>query len=365
MLNIIHAADFHLDSPFRALPPEKAAARRGEQRALLERLAGLVRETGADLVLLAGDLLDSSRLYQETAQALARALGTLGVPVFLSPGNHDPYGPRAPYATLAWPDNVHIFTAPELTAVPLPHLGCVVHGCAFTSHSRDSSPLEGFSAPDDGLLHLLCLHGDVGGSTGRYGPIDPDALAASGVHYAALGHIHACSGLQYAGAVPWAYPGCPEGRGFDETGDKGVLQVSVGRERCSARFIPLAKRRYEILEVDVSEDPPGTLAAALPAAPSDDICRILLTGESDLAGLPLADLEAMAAPFYYSVTLRDRTTVRRDLWAREGEDTLTGLFLREMRTRLDACTDPEAGARVEQAVRFGLAALEGGEDCQP
>ena len=32
MLTFLHAADFHLDSPFHALPPDQAAERRQEQR---------------------------------------------------------------------------------------------------------------------------------------------------------------------------------------------------------------------------------------------------------------------------------------------------------------------------------------------
>ena len=60
MLNIIHGADFHLDSPFSGLSPERAAQRRGVQRDLLTRLAQLAREKQADLVLLNPDLtLDS------------------------------------------------------------------------------------------------------------------------------------------------------------------------------------------------------------------------------------------------------------------------------------------------------------------
>ena len=58
MLTIIHGADFHLDAPFAALPPDKARARRAEQRELLDRLAGLAEERRADVVLLSGDLLD-------------------------------------------------------------------------------------------------------------------------------------------------------------------------------------------------------------------------------------------------------------------------------------------------------------------
>ena len=47
MLKIIHGADFHLDSPFSGLTPERAAQRRGEQRELLGRLADLARERRA------------------------------------------------------------------------------------------------------------------------------------------------------------------------------------------------------------------------------------------------------------------------------------------------------------------------------
>ena len=240
MLKLIHGADFHLDAPFAALSPEKARQRREEQRQLLTRLADLAETEGADLVLLSGDLLDGGETYQETVEALSRTLGQIKAPVFIAPGNHDPYGPRSVYAGTVWPDNVHIFTAVQPESVELPELNCVVHGAAFTTPQADRSPLMGFSAPRDGKLHLMALHGDVAGQ-GRYGPIDPADIAASGLTYLALGHIHACSGLQKAGDTYWAYPGCPEGRGFDETGEKGVLAVTVEDDRTvSVRFVPLA-----------------------------------------------------------------------------------------------------------------------------
>ena len=56
-IRIIHAADFHLDSPFQGLSAAKAALRREEQRELLSALAGLAVEESADLMLLSGDLL--------------------------------------------------------------------------------------------------------------------------------------------------------------------------------------------------------------------------------------------------------------------------------------------------------------------
>ena len=48
MLTIIHGADFHLDAPFAALPPDKARARRAVQRELLDRLVDLALERAAE-----------------------------------------------------------------------------------------------------------------------------------------------------------------------------------------------------------------------------------------------------------------------------------------------------------------------------
>lgn len=363
MLKLLHAADFHLDAPFAALPPDRAAGRRGEQRELLGRLAELACRERADLVLLAGDLLDGGETYYETTRALMGALGSIPAPVVIAPGNHDFYSPRSPYAALSWPENVHIFRESAMTALPLPALGCVVHGAAFTGPFRDDDPLAGFTAPDDGQIHIGVIHGDVGGR-GRYAPISPQSIEGSGLSYLALGHIHARSGPRRAGNTWWAYPGCPEGRGFDETGDKGALLVTLESGGVRGEFIPLALRRYEILSVDVTgSDPAAALLAALPRGRERDVFRILLTGEAD--GVDCNRLAALAAPCFYSVTVRDNTRPVRDLWDRLEEDSLTGLFLREMRGRLEESSDPAGREKLELAVRFGLAALERGEDCRP
>jgi hypothetical protein len=61
LVRILHAADFHLDSPFASLSWEKAAERRKEQRRLLEQIAQLSENVGH--CLLSGDLFDSGRLW--------------------------------------------------------------------------------------------------------------------------------------------------------------------------------------------------------------------------------------------------------------------------------------------------------------
>ena len=355
MLKIIHGADFHLDSPFAGLRPEQAAQRRREQRELLDRLAALAREKQADLVLLAGDLLDSERVYRETAQALRAALASIPCPVFIAPGNHDFYSRQSVWATLDWPDNVHIFSSGALEQVELPD--CTVWGRAFTDPHQASSPLDGLAVPEDGRLHLACLHGCVGQGN-DYGPIAPEDISASGLDYLALGHVHQGSGLQKEGRTYWAYPGCPEGRGFDELGEKGVLYVEAEPGRVNARFIPLAKLRYEVITADVT-GPLGALSEILeilPGRTSDLICRLILTGESE--AVDLANLEQTLAPEFYGLTIIDRTRLPQDLWARREEDALTGLFLQTM---WDKCQAEPDNQLYQLAARYGLAALEGGD----
>ena len=360
-MKILHAADLHLDSPFGGLPPERARERRRESRELADRLAELAASEGAELVLLSGDLFDGERVYPETLERLKSALARMACPVFIAPGNHDPYTARSPYQTGPWPENVYIFRRSALTAVALPELGCVVHGAAFTGGERTDQVLADFAAPEDGLLHILCLHGDVFSQDSVYGPITRPQIARSGADYLALGHVHQCSGIQRQGDTPWAYPGCPEGRGFDELGDKGVLAGTVDRGGAAdLRFVPLCRRRYRILEADVTDRDPGeALEAVIPATAAMDVCRVLLTGEIGEPGADLADLERRYQDRFYALELRDRTRPAQSLWARAGEDSLRGLFLQELRGRYDAARTEEEQARIVQAVRFGLAALDG------
>lgn len=354
-MRILHAADLHLDSPLSSLPAPQAAQRRRELRDLPRRLAQLAQAEGADLVLLGGDLLDAERVYPQSIQALTQALGELSVPVFIAPGNHDPYTNQSPYATAQWPTNVHIFSTPQMEAVELSELHAVVHGCAFTAPHREDSPLSGYTVPEDGRLHLLCVHGEVA-PMGRYAPILPGQLGATGAHYAALGHIHRCSGLQFEGHTAWAYPGCPEGRGFDEAGEKGCLIVDVTHQGTTAKFVPLCCREYRTQEVDIS-----TLYQTLAGLEySDDLVRLTLTGEAETVP-PLASITQQAAPYFFYVEVTDATTLPKQLWQRAGEDSLTGLFLRTMSEKIRVAP-PEEQARLILATRFGLAALEGEED---
>lgn len=356
-LKLLHAADLHLDSAFESLSSGKAAVRRSEQRDLLTRIADIASEEEVDLVLLSGDLLDSDNAFYETGEVLIRSLRTINAPVFIAPGNHDYYSPRSPYARLKLPDNVYIFTDPIVGGIELPELNARVFGAAFTDN-RSKPLLTGINVPNDGKFNLLCIHGEVTESDSVYNPVNVQTLAESGLSYAAFGHIHKPSGLLQAGSTWYSWPGCPEGRGFDETGEHFVNIVELFEDgSCELKQVSPGGRQYCILNVDITDaDPLFAIHSALPEETIQDIYRIVLKGETDIAP-NLNKLKRNLDELFFSLQLRDETHIRQDIWARMGEDTLRGLFLKKMHTRYENAK-PADKPVIEQAVRWGIAAID-------
>ena len=361
-LRILHTADLHLDSPFEYMNAAKAVIRRSEQRELLDRLADLARINDVDIVLISGDLLESSMTYAETEEHLIRSLRAMAVPVFIAPGNHDFYSPSCCYRRMRLPANVHVFTKNEIECIELEEQGVCVYGAAFTD--RASAPmLSSFCAERKrGMYNILCIHGEVGVPQSPYNPITENELAFSDIDYAALGHIHTASGLRQAGRTWYSWSGCPEGRGFDETGEKYVNIVELDGDECTLEQVSIAKRCYRELNVDISvKEPLIAVHTSLPDDTSDDIYRIILTGECDCAP-DIASLYNSLSELFFELQIRDATKLRRDIWEKAGEDTLRGIFLKNLREKYDGTEDEAQKALIEQAVRWGLAALDNGEE---
>lgn len=365
MLKFIHAADFHLDAPFRALSPELAAERRQEQRDLLLRLAQYCWDEDADFLLLAGDLFDAQSQYRETLETVLRVMEQIAIPIFLSPGNHDYYHSGSRYASTKFPSNVHIFQTFSIQAVPLVEKNAVIYGNAFCAPTTTAHPLANFHAPQDGRYHIAVLHGELDMPASHCAPILQAEIAQSGLHYLALGHVHRRTELLHAGGSAYAYAGCAVGRGFDETGEKGCYALTLDDSGISARFLPLGGRRYESLELASHDGIDwATEAQALlrkQGIRPRDFVRLTLTG-CDEGGADEAQLLALLSPLTAGLELRDQRSAPRDLWARLGEDNLTGQFLRNLYQRYNQTADGQERAQIELAVRYGLAALENGEE---
>ncbi len=353
-MRILHAADLHLDSPFASLCEEKAKLRRKESRQVLQRIADLANGRQAELVLLSGDLFDGANVYRETVEALEHMLEEIRCPVFITPGNHDFYRPRSPYTKILFPEHVHLFAAPEIRAVALEQ--CIVYGAAFWEEQESEGFLQGFRVFEDERLHIMCIHGDLNG--GPYNPITREQIAKSGLDYLALGHVHTYSGVQREGMTFYAYPGCSEGRGFDETGEKGCLLLEVEKGSVQAEFIPLSQRRYEICTVDVTKkDLTQAVETALAAYAGADVIRLILTGES-AEMVNAAALEERYRDRFFGFEVLDQTRKEEDIWSRCGEDSLRGIFLKNLKDRYDAAETDTEREIVLAAVKAGLAALD-------
>jgi DNA repair exonuclease SbcCD nuclease subunit len=189
-----------------------------------------------------------------------------------------------------------------------------------------------------------------------YCPVTTAQVRDSGLDYLALGHIHRTQLPKQVGKTWYGWPGVTMGRGFDECGVHGVFLTELDRNSCRTRLIPMPGPRYEKLTAVLGTSP------KLPDDSNQVICRLTITGEGEPPDLQA--IHSLLADRFLSLELRDETTLPQDLWARAEEDNLTGLFLREMRRRLDAADEAER-ANILLATRFGLAALEGGEDVCP
>jgi len=333
-MKILHGADLHLDSAFVGRSPDAVAALRRAQLRLPGLLAALCREKQCDMMLLSGDLFDGS-WTMDSVDALRAALKEAAVPVFVSPGNHDFCAPDSPWLRESWPDNVHIFKENVIKSVAVPDLNCRVYGAGFTAMDC-AALLDNFSKEGDEAYHIAVLHGDPAQKKSPYNPVSQAQVAASGLDYIALGHVHKAGSFR-AGNTLCAWPGCPMGRGFDELEEKGVYLVTVG-DKTVAEFIPLDTPRFFDLEAEILTDPQSAVAAALPAAENDHHYRITLTGEWD--GLDTAALRAHFSQFP-NLELRDRTVPVTDLWACAGEDSLEGMYFGMLKTAMTEADEEE------------------------
>lgn len=359
MIRVLHCADLHLDTPFTLLSLREGERRRTELRSDLSSIMLLIRKAEVQVCLMSGDLFDGARMTKETRALLEREFASCpDCRFFISPGNHDPLDACSPYRTLRLPENVHVFGAAK-ERVELKELGADVYGFAFDGKSERQNPLTGYPFRNPERINLLCCHGELNGGAGsENGPFAERDLGACGFDYVALGHIHKGTGLQCENGVYWAYPGCIEGRGFDETGPKGVLLGNIGKGEADMRFVRICKRRYEIADCDVSgcgrREALERVRALARSFGGDTALRVRLTGTVKEPFLFLPEEVGEPPEYPYSVGFSDRTLLEPDFTELEKSSTLKGVFYRLMKEKI------ASGEADEQALRYGLLALDGG-----
>ena len=255
-MRIVHAADLHLDSPLRGLPPYEgapiAAVREATRRAC-ENLVAFCIESEAALLLIAGDLYDGDWRDFSTGLFFAKEMSRLreaGVRVVLVRGNHDAASQIT--RSLRLPDNVRELSAKKAESVVLDDLGVAVHGRSFAERAVTDDLSRDYPRPVGGALNIGLLHTCADGRPGHepYAPCSVASLAARGYDYRALGPVHQREVLS---REPWiVFPGNLQGRHVRETGAKGATAIDVaGGVIESVEHVALDVVRWAECAVDV------------------------------------------------------------------------------------------------------------------
>ena len=300
-LRLVHAADLHLDSPFRGIrseaPPHVADALQRATFEAYENIVGLCLREQVDALLVAGDIYDgadrSLRAQLKFVDGLNR-LDAAGIRSFVCHGNHDPLDGWE--ARLALPPGCVRFGS-EVTGEPVfpdePERA-TVFGISYPTREVRENLTSLFQGLPTSGVSIGLMHANVGGHPDHdsYAPCSVADLADTGMDYWALGHVHTRQVLR-DGRPTVVYPGNSQGRSPRETGARGAYVVEVDdRGAINLDFRPVDVVRWELLEVGIGglETEQELLEAIdrrvdLCAQSTEGrpvVCRLALTGRGPL-----------------------------------------------------------------------------------
>lgn len=270
----LHTADWQLGKPFASLNDEAKRHRLQQERVqVIQRMAGLVRETDAAFVLVAGDLFDSPHVTKATVSAACAAIGEMSVPVFVIPGNHDHGGPGSIWEQEFFlreqrqlAPNLRVLLRPE----PVILENAILFPAPLLRRHEPGDPTAWIrqaaadpALPPD-LPRIVLAHGtiqgfgsiqeDEDGVPAGINWIDLSSLPGDSIDYIALGDWH---GTKQVGPKAW-YSGTPEIDRFPkgEGNDPGnLLRVTVARGQApQVEKIPTGRFLWKECAFRFSED---------------------------------------------------------------------------------------------------------------
>ena len=237
-MKFLHTADWQLGMTRHFMEEDDAQARySAARRDAIVAIGALARETGAEFVVVAGDVFDANQLAPKVISQSLDAMRTIDVPVYLLPGNHDPLDASSVYTSALFrqecPDNVTVLDRGGVWDVR-PGLEIVAAPWRCKKPTTDLTAEVLTDLPADGTARILLAHGAVDA-------LDPDrdnpahiamaglsaAIDRSAVHYVALGDKHSRTAVGDSGRI-W-YSGSPEVTNYDhrEAESGHVLVVDI------------------------------------------------------------------------------------------------------------------------------------------
>ncbi len=305
-MRLLHTSDWHVGKLMRG------ASRADEHRAVLAEMAAVAADESVDLVLVAGDLFETSAPGPESEQVVYQGLLDLAAvaPVLVVAGNHDNarrLEAVAPLLTLgrvqvrtqvARPDDggvvrleaggvpVQVAMLPFVSKRGIVRADALMRDDAYQLSQAYTERLgvlvraltDGFDADS---VNVVCAHafaagGTMGGGERSVHTIEDYSLSAlafpATAQYVALGHLHRAQDVP--GPTRIRYSGSPLQLDFGETADvKSVTVVDVEPGvPATVREIRLASgRRLRTLRGPLAELEP------LAGTTGEDFLRIVVT----------------------------------------------------------------------------------------
>lgn len=270
-MRFLHTSDWQLGLARFWFEAEAEARYRHERAEAVRRLGEVGREAGAEFVVVAGDVFDSNRVDGQTLRRGLDAMASVGLPLFLLPGNHDPLDAGSVYRSRAFrdacPPNVRVLAGTEPVEV---RPGVEVVGAPWTTKRPRGDLVAELAAaldPAPGVLRVAVAHGEVdslapdpeGAAVVRLDPAR-QALAEGRFHYLALGDRHSATAVDER----IRYSGTPEVTDFDEERPGRVLVVDLDEGRCTVEEREVGRWTFETRRAQLDGDESvSRLAAAL------------------------------------------------------------------------------------------------------
>ena len=342
-MKIIHTADLHLDSAMEThLTAEKAGVRKAELLQTFVSMTEYACKNGVSAIIIAGDLFDTEgteqkRIKQQVFSVIRENSKILFI---YTKGNHDK---DSSFENMAKElKNLAIVGNDSSKALYLDNKRICISGNPSTVFAEET-------------LNILSLHGDINSS------INLKELSPN-IDYLALGHLHSYKWGKLFGRGIWCYSGCLEGRGFDETGEKGFVLLDIEGKKISHQFVPFSKRSIHKIDAVFSgyvsfKIMSEKLALLLENIPSKDLVEIELKG--GVTEDSVIDVEGLKELFdhkFFCLRIKNCLEIQIDYTKYKNDISLKGEFVRVV----EKMNIPDV--EKQQVIYTGLSLLAGREN---
>ncbi|MFZ5730903.1 MAG: metallophosphoesterase family protein [Pseudomonadota bacterium] len=288
-MRFIHTSDWQLGKPFGRAPEGARNALQEARLDAIDAIAGAARLDGVDLVLVAGDVFDSSepgdRVFR---QALTRMKAAPDVRWVLLPGNHDPARADGLWSRLAGEAPPNVLTCVEPVPLQLSEAAWVLPApLQFKRGLEDPTAWFDLAETPPGARRIGLAHGSIrnfSSSTETTNLLAPDRAKKAGLDYFALGDWHGRVEVD-----PFThYSGTPEPDDFGRaiTGLALLVELRSGGAPPEVRELKIGRHGWEeaAWTLSTQEDLDHFLEELAPGTPRKDlVARLRLSGVVTLA----------------------------------------------------------------------------------